>query len=137
MLYHVGDSQHTQNIQINKVIGEKEKCVFYGKNHMDFFTNPVHMLKISRANYFLFTEFWYYGIIIIFRCRTNLKYVYILYKTILEKSGERYKFYGCISILTKNLYFYKVMILVYIEFNSIFFLTLYQKPFSILLHIQH
>ena len=27
--YHVGDSQHTQNIQINKVIGENEKCVFY------------------------------------------------------------------------------------------------------------
>ena len=29
MFYHVGDSQHTQNIQINKVIGENEKCVFY------------------------------------------------------------------------------------------------------------
>ena len=28
-LYHMGDSQHTQNIQISKVIGEKEKCVFY------------------------------------------------------------------------------------------------------------
>ena len=25
----MGDSQHTQNIQINKVIGENEKCVFY------------------------------------------------------------------------------------------------------------
>ena len=24
-----GNSQHTQNIQINKVIGENEKCVFY------------------------------------------------------------------------------------------------------------
>ena len=24
-----GDSRHTQNIQINKVIGENEKCVFY------------------------------------------------------------------------------------------------------------
>ena len=23
------DSQHTQNVQINKVIGENEKCVFY------------------------------------------------------------------------------------------------------------
>ena len=34
MLYHVGDSWHAQNIQINKVIGENEKCVFYfmGKN---------------------------------------------------------------------------------------------------------
>ena len=29
MLYHVGDSRHAQNIQINKVIGENEKCVFY------------------------------------------------------------------------------------------------------------
>ena len=29
MLYHAGDSRHTQNIQINKVIGENEKCVFY------------------------------------------------------------------------------------------------------------
>ena len=28
MFYHTGDSQHTQNIQINKVIGENEKCVF-------------------------------------------------------------------------------------------------------------
>ena len=25
----MGDSQHTQNIQINKVIVENEKCVFY------------------------------------------------------------------------------------------------------------
>lgn len=29
MLYHVGDSQHTENIQINKVIGENKKEVFY------------------------------------------------------------------------------------------------------------
>ena len=29
MLYHVGDSCHTKNIQISKVIGENEKCVFY------------------------------------------------------------------------------------------------------------
>ena len=29
MLYQVGDSRHTQNIQINKVIGENEKSVFY------------------------------------------------------------------------------------------------------------
>ena len=29
MLYCVGDSQHTQNVQINKVTGENEKCVFY------------------------------------------------------------------------------------------------------------
>ena len=29
VLSHAGDSQHTKNIQINKVIGENEKCVFY------------------------------------------------------------------------------------------------------------
>ena len=28
MLYHLGESQHTENIQINKVIGEIEKYVF-------------------------------------------------------------------------------------------------------------
>ena len=43
MLYHAGDSQHTQNIQINKVIGEKRKmCIlFYGKNRTDFLANPI------------------------------------------------------------------------------------------------
>ena len=25
----MGDSQHTQNIQIDKVVGENETCVFY------------------------------------------------------------------------------------------------------------
>ena len=29
MLYHMGASRHTHSIQINKVIGENEKCVFY------------------------------------------------------------------------------------------------------------
>ena len=29
MLYLTGDSKPTQNIQINKIIGENEKCVFY------------------------------------------------------------------------------------------------------------
>ena len=29
MLYHAGDSQHTQNIQVNKVIGENEKRASY------------------------------------------------------------------------------------------------------------
>ena len=32
MLYYVGESRHTQNIQVNEVIGESEKCVFWGKN---------------------------------------------------------------------------------------------------------
>ena len=29
MFYHLGDSRHTQNIHINKVIGEHEKYVCY------------------------------------------------------------------------------------------------------------
>ena len=29
MSYHAGDSRHTQNIQINTVIGENEKYVTY------------------------------------------------------------------------------------------------------------
>ena len=42
MLYHVGDGKYTQNIQINKVIGENEKYIlFYRKNHMDFLANPI------------------------------------------------------------------------------------------------
>ena len=38
-----GDSRHSQNIQINKVIGENEKYVFYfmGKKHADFLANPI------------------------------------------------------------------------------------------------
>ena len=31
-LRHMGDSRHTQNIQIKEVMGENEKCVVYGKN---------------------------------------------------------------------------------------------------------
>ena len=42
-LYHwkpiAGDRQHTQNIQINKVIGENEKCVFYFTEKLDFWPN--------------------------------------------------------------------------------------------------
>ena len=43
MLYQAGDSQYTQNIQINKIIGKNEKCTFYftGKNVMEFLANPV------------------------------------------------------------------------------------------------
>ena len=41
-LSQVEDSQHTQNIQINKVIFENEKCVFfYRKNHTDFLADPI------------------------------------------------------------------------------------------------
>ena len=49
-LYHVGDSRHTQNIQINNVIGENEKCLlFYGINYMDFLSNPIciHIFPFS------------------------------------------------------------------------------------------
>ena len=40
----VGDRRHTQNIQINEVIGENEKCVFHftEKIHADILPNPVH-----------------------------------------------------------------------------------------------
>ena len=42
ILYHAGDSQHTQNIQINKITSENEKCVFdfTEKNHTEFLANP-------------------------------------------------------------------------------------------------
>ena len=48
MLYHGGDSQHTQSIQVNKVIGENEKMclLFYGKKkHTEFLTNPTYKYK--------------------------------------------------------------------------------------------
>ena len=28
-LFHAGDSRHTQNIQINNVLGDNETCIFY------------------------------------------------------------------------------------------------------------
>ena len=39
-----GDSRHTQNIQINEVIGENEKncLLFHGKKVTDFFANPIN-----------------------------------------------------------------------------------------------
>ena len=53
MLYHVGDSLHTQNIQINKVIGENEKCIFYGKKLNGLFGQPnitleCHLLGMTQ-----------------------------------------------------------------------------------------
>ena len=46
-LYHVGDSQHTQTIQINKIIGENQKCVlFYRKKVTCFLTNQKHTISI-------------------------------------------------------------------------------------------
>ena len=48
MLYPMGDRQHTQNIQINELIGETEKCIFYGRNYIDVFgqTNNSHKANI-------------------------------------------------------------------------------------------
>ena len=35
---------HTQNIQINKVIGESKTCVlFYGKKHQNILANPINV----------------------------------------------------------------------------------------------
>ena len=37
----MGDSQHTQNIQLSKVIGENEKCLlFHGKKLNKHFGQP-------------------------------------------------------------------------------------------------
>ena len=44
MLHHIeGNCWHTQNIQINKVIGENEKYVFYftEKKHNGILANPA------------------------------------------------------------------------------------------------
>ena len=40
----MGDNRHTQNIQINEVIGENKKCIFYfmEKNHMEFLASPIN-----------------------------------------------------------------------------------------------
>ena len=42
-LYHAGDSQHTQSIQIDKVISEYEECIFYftEKNPTNFLANTI------------------------------------------------------------------------------------------------
>ena len=37
----MGDSQQTQYMQINKVVGENEKCVFYGENQTAFLASPI------------------------------------------------------------------------------------------------
>ena len=43
MFYHVGENRHTQNIQVNKVIGGNEKCAFYfmKKIPTDFLASPI------------------------------------------------------------------------------------------------
>ena len=49
MLYHIEDTQHTQNTQINKLLVKMKKCVFYEKNHMDFLANPI-LCDMARKN---------------------------------------------------------------------------------------
>ena len=53
MLYHMGDSQHTQNIQINKVIGKNEKCVFhFMEKTYGLFGQPnnyLHLVRLTEA----------------------------------------------------------------------------------------
>ena len=41
MLYHTGDSQYSQNIHINKVIGENASFMDKEKQ-TDFLANPIH-----------------------------------------------------------------------------------------------
>ena len=47
MLYHAGDSQHTQNIQISKDIGENKKCIFYFKKKTKQTFWPTQYLQDS------------------------------------------------------------------------------------------
>ena len=57
-----GDSQYTQNIQINKVIGENEKCVFYfmDKTKQTFW--PTQYTRSSRNKACLSVMLLYYRI---------------------------------------------------------------------------
>ena len=47
MLYHMEDGQHTQNIQINKVIGENEKYVFYFTEKTQQIFLPILYMYLS------------------------------------------------------------------------------------------
>ena len=60
MFSHGGESQHTQHIQVNKVIGENEKRVFlfYGKTKQTFW--PTQYLLDSAI--FLWDELHGVGI---------------------------------------------------------------------------
>ena len=47
----MGDSQHTQNIHINKVIGENEKCVFYFMKKLnELFDDPIIEMLLLRMS---------------------------------------------------------------------------------------
>ena len=47
MLHHVLDNQHTQNIQMNKVIGENEKCVLYFMEKLNRLFGQPNTLQFS------------------------------------------------------------------------------------------
>ena len=60
MLYHVGDSQHTQNMQINKVVGENEKCDYYftEKTERPFWPTLYTWIWNSEEKYELQVKIW-------------------------------------------------------------------------------
>ena len=50
MLHHVVDNQHTQNIQMNKVIGENEKCAFYLMEKATWTFWPTQYISITNID---------------------------------------------------------------------------------------
>ena len=50
MLYHAREGQHTQNIQINTVIGENEKCGFYFTEKIKLFGQPIEYFSRNSEN---------------------------------------------------------------------------------------
>ena len=49
MFYHVGVLPHTENIQIENVIVENEKCVFYFTETIRTFWATQYLLKIRHS----------------------------------------------------------------------------------------
>ena len=52
------DNQHTQNIQINKVIGKNEKCVFYFAEKAKQTFWPTQYKYNSNFRFHCFPEIW-------------------------------------------------------------------------------
>ena len=63
MLYQVGDSRHTQNIQINKVIVENEECVFLAIPIIYEVIPPINLVPT-----------WYHTVITILSTMLHSKY---------------------------------------------------------------
>ena len=74
MFYHTGNSQHTQNIQTNKVIGEKEKCVFYFTKKTKWNFWPTHYKEAEQCE----NEVAVTTIITAFRYFTCIIYFYLI-----------------------------------------------------------